>query len=327
MTPSRAPEPHPNIKAFLEMYNSLDTPEFTEVSPQEAREMFEKLRVGGDPVCTLESVDDRTIDGPDGAIDVRIYEPGPSEGGRNGPEDGDRPLIMYFHGGGWVIGSIDTHDDTCRKLATETGYPVVSVDYRLAPEHPFPAGLTDCYAALEWAVDAAPALGADPERLVLAGDSAGGNLAAATALLSRDRGGPDVAYQLLVYPGTGDVTKTAAYTENGEDYFLTTDDMTWFREHYFEHEIDQGNVYAMPRLANDLSGLPPATVVTAGFDPLRDDGAAYADRLEEAGVPVTYRNYDDMIHGFFGMISDPVNLDQAHAAYDDAVGDLRRKLE
>lgn len=323
MTPSRAPEPHPDVRRFLELYNSLDTPEFTEVSAEEARRMFDEMRVGGEPAVDLESVEDRTIDGPDGEVPIRIYEP------RTDDErgDGDRPLLVYFHGGGWVIGSIETHDNTCRKLAATTGYPVVSVDYRLAPEHPFPAGLEDCYAALEWAAEAAPELDADPNRLVVAGDSAGGNLAAATALLARDRGGPEIAYQLLVYPSTGDVAATDAHEENGEGYFLTTADMTWFRGHYFEREIDQRNVYALPRLANDLSGLPPATVMTAGFDPLRDDGAAYARRLEDADVPVTYRNYDDMIHGFFGMIAEPVNLDRAHAAHDEAADDLRRALE
>lgn len=318
MTPTRAPEPHPAVRNFLRLYESLDTPSFDEVSAPEARRMFEKLR-GGDPAVDLESVTDRTIDGPNGDVPIRIYEPGTA---------GDaRPLLLYFHGGGWVVGSLETHDDTCRKLAAESGYPVVSVDYRLAPEHPFPAGLEDCYAALEWAREAASKLDADPGRLVVAGDSAGGNLAAAVTLLARDGDGPDIAYQVLVYPSTGDVTGTDAYEENGEGYFLTTDDMTWFRDHYFAREIDQGNVYALPRRAHDLSSLPPATVLTAGFDPLRDDGAAYARRLEADGVAVTHRNYDDMIHGFFGMLSDPTNLVRAHEAHEDVVRDLERNLE
>ncbi|MXV62024.1 alpha/beta hydrolase fold domain-containing protein [Natronorubrum sp. JWXQ-INN-674] len=325
MTPSRAPEPHPGVKRFLERYASLDTPSFDEVSAEEARRLFDQMHAGGEPVIDLESVQDRTIDGPNGAVPIRIYEPGTGPGSDAAGDD--RPLLCYFHGGGWVIGSIDTHDDTCRKLAVGSGYPVVSVDYRLAPEHPFPAGLEDCYAAIEWAADAAPALNADSDRLVVAGDSAGGNLAAAAALLARDRNGPEIAYQLLIYPETGDATATDSYAENDEDYLLTTADMAWCRDHYFAREIDRGNIYALPRLADDLSGLPPATVMTAGFDPLRDDGYAYARRLEDDGVPVTYRNYDDMIHGFFGMISDPVNLDRAHAAHEDAVGDLQRALE
>ncbi|MFC6718642.1 alpha/beta hydrolase [Natrialbaceae archaeon GCM10025810] len=322
MTPTRADEPHPDVQAFLELYESLDTLSFQEVTAREAREMFEQMRVSGESDVELESVEDRTIDGPNGEVPIRIYEPG-----TEGDAGEGRPLVLYFHGGGWVIGSIETHDNACRKLADETGYPVVSVDYGLAPEHPFPEGLYDCYASLEWAAEAASKLNADPDRIVLAGDSAGGNLAAATSLLARDRGGPEVAYQLLVYPGTGDVTRTDAYEENGVGYFLTADDMAWFRGHYFEREIDQGNVYAMPRLAHDLSGLPPATVITAGFDPLRDDGATYAERLEEAGVSVSYHHYEDMIHGFFNMVAEPLNLEAAHEAYDAAVADLEAALE
>ncbi|QSW99777.1 alpha/beta hydrolase [Haloterrigena alkaliphila] len=331
MTPTRAPEPHPEVTQFLEVYESLDSPSFDEVSAQEAREMLEELRAGGKPAVEVASVEDRTIDGPNGEIPIRIYEPGTT--GEDGADDSgaepasDRPLLLYFHGGGWVVGSVETHDDTCRKLAADSGYPVVSVDYGLAPEHPFPEDLEDCYAALEWAAEAAPDLNADPERLVVAGDSAGGNLAAGVTLLARDEDGPEIAHQLLIYPSTGDVTATDAYEENGEGYFLTTDDMQWFRDHRFERELDQGNVYAMPRRARDLSGLPPATVITAGFDPLRDDGAAYADRLEADGVPVTHYHYDDVIHGFFGMFSDPVNLERAHEAYEDAVRDLRQSLE
>lgn len=319
MTVSSADEPHPDVQAFLELYESLDTPSFDEVSPEEARRMFEEMRVTEEPEIELAAVEDRTIDGPHGDVPIRIYDPG--------TEGEDRPLLLYFHGGGWVIGSLDTHDGTCRKLAAESGYPVVSVDYGLAPEHPFPEGLRDCYASLEWAADAADELGADPEKIVVAGDSAGGNLAAGLSLLVRDRGGPEIAYQLLVYPSTGKVTETEAYEENGEDYFLTKDDMEWFRGHRFEDGFDQGNVYAMPQLAHDLSELPSATVITAGFDPLRDDGTNLVERLEADGVPVSHHHYDDMIHGFFGMIADPVDLDRAHEAYDDAVADLHAKFE
>ncbi|QLK27334.1 alpha/beta hydrolase [Natrinema zhouii] len=319
MTSSSANEPHPDVQAFLELYDSLDAPSFDEVSPEEARRMFDEMRVTGEPDIELERVEDRTIDGPRGDLSIRIYDPG--------TEGEDRPLLLYFHGGGWVIGNIDTHDGACRKLAADSGYPLVSVDYGLAPEHPFPEGLEDCSAALEWAADSADELDADPDRIIVAGDSAGGTLAAGLSLLVRDRGGPDIAYQLLIYPSTGDVTETDAYEENGDGYFLTKDDMAWFREHLFDREIDQGNVYALPRLAHDLSDLPPATVITAGFDPLRDDGAAYAERLADDGVPVEYHHYDDMIHGFFNMISEPVNLERAHEAYDDAIADLHAALE
>ncbi|AEH36900.1 alpha/beta hydrolase [Halopiger xanaduensis] len=320
MTPQRADEPHPDVQRFLERYESIEALSFDEGTVEDARGMFEKLR-SGEPVVDLESVEDRAIEGPRGDVPIRVYEPG---------TDGEeRPLVLYFHGGGWVVGSVDTHDDTCRKFADETGYPVVSVDYGLAPEYPFPEGLLDCYAALEWAAEAETAaeLRADPDRLVLAGDSAGGNLAAATALLARDRGGPDVAYQVLLYPVTGDPRPTDAFEENAEGYFLSAADSSWFERHYFARDVDRGNVYALPRRAHDLSDLPPATVVTAGFDPLRDDGAAYAERLEEAGVPVSYHNYEDMIHGFFGMISAPVDVDVAHEAYARVAADLESALE
>ncbi|SFS68633.1 alpha/beta hydrolase [Halostagnicola kamekurae] len=326
---SRAEEPHPDVRAFLEVYESLDTPDFSEITPEMAREQFTTMLGGGDPAVELPAVEDRSIDAPDGEVPIRLYEPSQDP-------DPDRPLILYFHGGGWVIGSVDTHDGSCRKLADESGYPVASVDYRLAPEHPFPAGLRDCYAALEWAeaatcdrdtAEAGGGIAADSDRIALAGDSAGGNLAAATALLARDRDGPDIAAQLLIYPVTGDATETESYEENGEGYFLTAEEMAWFEDHYLADDVQRGNVYATPRRAADLSGLPPATILTAGFDPLRDDGAAYADRLEAAGVPVTYHNYDDMIHGFFGMVQEPANFERAHEAYSDAIADLRARLE
>jgi acetyl esterase len=317
MPPTRAAEPHPQVQTFLSLYDSLDVPDFSDVGPARARELFEQLHTT-DPGIEVERVEDRTVDGPAGDVPVRMYDPG--TGGSN------RPLLVYAHGGGWVIGSVETHDGPCRKLAATTGYPVVSVDYRLAPEHPFPAGLRDYYAALRWASDVAPEFGADPEQLVVAGDSAGGNLAAAAALHARDHDGPAIAHQLLVYPVTGDATETGAYEENADGYFLTAEQMGWFRDQYFASTIDEGNAYALPRRAADLSGLPPATVLTAGFDPLRDDGAAYADRLAEAGVPVEHRNYEAMIHGFFSMISEPVDLDRSHAVYDDVASELQTAL-
>ena len=311
---ARAPEPHPEAQAFLEMYEALNVPPFEELEPKEVRQMTEEMRAGVEVGIEMESVEDRTVDGLRGDVPVRVYEPGADE-------SGERPLILYFHGGGWVIGSVDTHDPTCRKLAEESGYTVVSVDYSLAPEHPFPEGLQDCYAALRWASEKAPELNAEGG-IIVAGDSAGGNLAAATALLARDREGPQIDYQLLVYPSTGKADETDAYEENAEGYFLRRNDMEWFREQYFGDEIDKGNVYARPRLAEDLSELPPATVVTAGFDPLRDDGAAYAERLEGSGSSVTHHHYEDMIHGFFSMLAGPANLERGHEAHEDVVADL-----
>jgi acetyl esterase len=316
-TATRADEPDPQVQQFLQLYESMDVPELHELSPPQAREVQEQLSQA-DPDIDLPTVEDRTIDGPAGEIPIRLYDPR--------TDDEQTPLLVYFHGGGFVVGSLDTHDGVCRKLADETGYPVLSVDYRLAPEHPFPAGLNDCYAAVEWASSAHDELNTDG-RVVLAGDSAGANLAAGVSLLARDRDGPDIAAQLLVYPVAGDATETEAYEQNSEGYFLTTETMEWFHEQYVDDDIDEGNIYASPRLAADLSNLPPATVVTAGFDPLRDDGTAYAARLADAGNEVTHHNFEGMIHGFFNMIADPVDLDIAHEAYDAVIDDVEAFLD
>jgi acetyl esterase len=316
-SPSRAAEPDPDVQSFLDLYNGLDIPELHELPPEQARTLFEDFAVAS-PEIPLPAVEDRTIPGPAGEVPIRVYDPRGATG--------ETPLVVFFHGGGFATGSIDTHDGPCRKLAVETGYPVLSVDYRLAPEHPFPAALRDCYATLEWATESAADLDADPDRLVVAGDSAGGTLAAATALLARNRDGPDIAYQVLVYPVTGDPRETASYEQNADGYFLTADLMDWYRGLYVESDIDEGNVYVRPRLCHDLSGLPPATVLTAGYDPLRDDGAAYAERLAADGVPVSYQNFPGLIHGFFNMISDPVSLTGATTAYDRIAGDLTGAL-
>ena len=317
--PSGAAEPDSDVQSFLALYNTLDVPELHEVSPEQARELFEQFGAV-DPGIALPAVEDLTIEGPAGDLPVRLYDP------RDGDRNRETPLLLFFHGGGFVVGSIDTHDGVCRKLAAETGYPILSVEYRLAPEHPFPAALRDCYGALEWVAGNAGELGADPDRLVVAGDSAGGNLAAATALLARDRDGPSIASQVLVYPVTGDPRGTDSYSENAEGYFLTADQMEWYHDRYLADDIDAGNVYARPRLCRDLSGLPPATVITAGFDPLRDDGAAYARALAEDGVDVAYHNFPGLIHGFFNMISDPVHLDRADEAYELIASDLEGRL-
>jgi acetyl esterase len=207
---------------------------------------------------------------------------------------------------------------------------VVSVDYRLAPEHPFPAGVEDAYAATEWAADHADSIGGDPERLVVAGDSAGGTLAAAVSLLARDRGdrgedAPDVAYQVLLYPATAVEGEFPSREENAEGYFLTTDDLRYFHDHYLEHDLQAYNRYAFPMEACSLVGLPPATVVTAGFDPLRDEGRAYADRLETDGVDVTDRNYAGMIHGFVSLLGQ-YEVSQARTAIEDVAADIEDAL-
>ena len=228
---------------------------------------------------------------------------------------------MYFHGGGWVIGSLETHDGTCRELAAGAGCVVVSVDYRLAPEHRYPAAAEDCYAATRWCAEHAAELAIDARRIAVGGDSAGGNLAAVVAQMARDRGGPGLVLQLLVYPVTDHDFGTASYRDNAAGYLLTAADMRWFWGHYLGDDTARGaEPYASPLRAASLAGLPPALVITAELDPLRDEGEAYARALEAAGVAAKLHRYDGMIHGFFGMSA---IMDQAVAAVREATGTLR----
>ena len=255
-------------------------------------------------------VEERTIPGPAGEIPVRIYWP-------EGP--GPHPVLVYFHGGGFVLCDLDSHDAPCRLLTDGAGCITVSVDYRLAPEHPFPAGPEDCYAATRWVAENAASIGGDAKRVAIGGDSAGGNFAAVVALMARDRGGPALVHQLMIYPVTDDRLETPSFAENGKGYMLTRDAMAWFWGHYLSRPEDGANPYASPLRATDLSGLPPATLITAEFDPLRDEGEAYARRLQEAGVPVELRRYDGVIHGFFAMLE----LSQARDAVTRVCGGLR----
>jgi acetyl esterase len=256
-------------------------------------------------------VDNRHIQGPAGAMPVRIYTPA---------GQGPFPLLVFFHGGGWVIGSLDSHDATCRALTNAVKAVVVSVDYRLAPEHPFPAAADDAYAATQWAADHAGALNGEARRLAVAGDSAGGNLAAVVALMARDRGGPKLAQQVLIYPVTNASFDTVSYLENGDGYFLTRDMMMWFWNHYASSPVARSHAYASPLRANDLSGVAPAFILTAEYDPLRDEGEAYAARLRESGVAVQLRRYEGMFHGFFGMTS---MFPQSKQAINEVAENLR----
>ena len=255
---------------------------------------------------SIARIENRTVPGPAGQIPVRIYTP---------VGTAPFPVLVYFHGGGWVIGNLDTHDGICRSLANRVGCLVVSVDYRLAPEHPFPAAPEDCYAATRWLAEHAGSLGGDKGRIAVGGDSAGGNLAAVVALMARDRGGPKLAFQLLVYPATDTDFETRSYRENSEGYFLTRADMVWFWNHYAPRDEDRRNPYAAPLRAASLRGLPPALVITAEFDPLCDDGNAYAARLREDGVPVRLSQQDGLIHGFFQM---GAVIDRGRASVDEA---------
>jgi acetyl esterase len=279
----------PVVRSLLDAFSDPNAPTLPSMTPVQAREMFEKLRIPapGEPV---EKVEDRRIPGPAGEIPVRIYTPQDARG-----------VLVYFHGGGWVIGSLDTHDASVRTLANAARCTIVSVDYRLAPESRHPAAAEDCYAATCWTARNARALGADPRLLAVGGDSAGGNLAAVTALLARERSGPELRFQLLVYPVTDHDFERTSYRENAAGYFLSRDDMRWFWDHYVPERAERDAFTASPLRARDLAGLPSAHVVTAEFDPLRDEGEAYATRLSEAGVPVSLKRYDGWIHGFFGM--------------------------
>ncbi|WP_405783455.1 alpha/beta hydrolase [Streptomyces sp. NBC_00859] len=234
--------------------------------------------------------------GPPGApsVPVRIYDPDPHGA------DGHRPLVVFLHGGGWVLCNLDTHDGLCRELAARTGAAVVSVDYRRAPEHRFPSALLDAYAVTGWAAGRARELRCDPSRLIVAGDSSGGNLAAATALMARDAGGPAIAGQLLFYPVLDHRLETASATAYATGYFHTTAHMRWYWQQYLGPEGNGADPYASPVRAADLSGLPPALLVLPECDPLRDEGRAYAERLRESGVQAEARVERGMFHGFLG---------------------------
>jgi acetyl esterase len=280
---------HPQARALLDEVERLGLPHLNEVSPTEARVMADGVRqqVGAGP--DVAHVENFVIPGRDGEIPSRRYEP-----------DDPAATILWVHGGGWVICDLESHDAMCRILANESGCRVIAIDYRRAPEDPFPAPLEDSWDALRWVADA---YGERP--LILGGDSAGGNLAAVAALRARDGGGPALALQVLVYPVTDHDFTTTSYNEHGigNETFLTTAEMKWFWHHYVADPVARDNPEASPLRTSDLGGLPPTIVLTAGYDPLRDEGLAYADRLRAAGVPVTHHHYDDMIHAFFSLVN------------------------
>lgn len=282
----------PQAKAFLDQAAASGTPPFHMMTVPQAREAIVALFAPKGAREPVKSVEDRVINAGGAKLPVRIYTP---EG------RGPLPILVYFHGGGWVIGNCETHDTPCRSLANGAGCVVISVDYRMAPEYKFPTAAEDCYAATKWAALNAAAFGGDPKRIAVGGDSAGGNLAAAVAQMAKDRGAPPLVYQLLIYPVTNYAFDTASYKANAEGYLLTQDSMRWFWNHYLQNDNDGQNPYASPLRGQRLSNLPPALVITAEYDPLRDEGAAYAAKLREAGVPVVHADYKGMIHGFFSL--------------------------
>jgi acetyl esterase len=281
----------PIVKALLDAAAAMDAPSFDQLTPQQARDMYLLTRRVEQPE-PVDRVEDINVPGPAGDIPARLYAP---------KSDGPQPALVYFHGGGFVIGDIESHDALCRMLANRARCAVVSIDYRLAPEHKFPAAADDCYAATAYIHQNAASFGIDPSRIAVGGDSAGGNLAAVTALIARDKAGPPLVLQLLIYPVTDYNFDTSSYSDNAQGYFLTQATMRWFWAHYLTGDADGANPHASPLRAASLAGLPPAHVITAEYDPLRDEGNAYAGRLRDAGVQVTHKLYNGQIHGFLHM--------------------------
>jgi acetyl esterase len=290
---------------FLDQMASLNGPPLHTLTPEQVR-AGTKLQPTFMELEPVAQVENRTIPGPAGDMPVRIYAPAGS---------GPFPVLVFFHGGGWVICDLDTHDGHCRSLCNGAGCVVVSVDYRLAPEHKFPAAPEDCYAATQWVAAHAAEINGDPARLAIGGDSAGGNLTAVVAQMARDQRGPALLFQLLIYPATDFTFTGPSLTENADGYFLTAEDMRWFSGYYLRDPADRTNPLASPLLAADLSNLPPALVITAEFDPLRDEGEAYGQRLKQAGVPTSISRYPGMIHGFFGFPFDASKRAIAEASH------------
>ncbi|MXX79825.1 MAG: alpha/beta hydrolase [Chloroflexi bacterium] len=286
--------PTPETQGLLAMLEEAGGPDISEQTPEEARAAianFAAMQAGAPEPARVE---DRNVPGPAGDIPVRVY----ASAGDN------LPVVMYFHGGGWVLGDIDSHDGTCKQLLAELGEAaVVSVHYRLAPEDKYPAAAEDCYAATQWVAEHASEIGGDGARLAVCGDSAGGNLSAVVSQMARDRGGPAIAAQVLHVPVTDHNYSYPSYTENAEGMLLTRASMVWFWDHYLNSDADGQEAYASPIKAADLSGLPPALVQTAEYDPLRDEGEAYGAALEAAGTEVSVHRYDGVVHDPFMMFA------------------------
>ena len=306
----------PDAAFVYKAFQEAGRPAYETLTPAEAREYYRQARFVTNPEPPLlRSIEPLAIETTDGVIPARLYTP------RSLRElNGLAPCLVFFHGGGWVIGDLDTHDVVCRKLADEGQLIVISVDYRRAPEYKFPAAVDDAIAATAWIAGRARDLGIDASHLVVGGDSAGGNLAAVVAISARDGNGPDIAGQVLVYPATDFAMTHPSHREPETSILLTHTVIRWFRDHYLARAADAEDWRASPARSQTLGDLPPAYVLTAGADPLRDEGEEYARRLEQAGVPVTYRTFPGQFHGFFTMGK---LLDQANIAVRDIGGWLR----
>lgn len=286
-------------EAFLAAVKAANRPEYSVIGAEGARQLYKETRGAVTPEAPeMSEIDNIAAPGPHGPIPLRYYRPAGVD--KREPI----PVVVFYHGGGWVIGDLDTHDVACRLLSNESRCAVVSVDYRMGPEHKFPAAVEDAYAAAHWVAGEAAALRIDPEKLAVGGDSAGGNLAAVVALMARgklkdgDKTAPKIGYQLLIYPATDMAMTTESHKKFAKDHLLTRAAMDWFQEQYLNGEADREDWRASPLRAKSLAGLPPAYVLVAGNDPLRDEGEAYADALKKAGVPVAFREFPGQVHGF-----------------------------
>ncbi len=302
----------PEYQAMFAQLAEEPGPKISDLSPAEGREMYKVMRPVN-PELPIGRVEDRTIPGPAGEIPVRIYHP---------TGDGPHPMLVNFHGGGWVIGDLDTADSACRSLAEAASCIVVSVDYRLAPEHPYPAAVEDAYAATVWAAAEADALGSNG-KLAVGGESAGGNLAAVVSQMARDDNGPAIHFQLLAYPVVDHDLSRPSYTENGEGYLLEKDTMVWFWDTYCPDPGQRSEAAASPLLADSLAGLPPALVITAQYDPLRDEGNAYAEALQAAGNQAELRCFDGLVHDFLATAA---LFPSSKAAFDEVAAALKAAL-
>jgi len=310
----------PQARALLDLFEERGLPRIHTLSPEQARQFARDRRALTQPAPTpVGEVRQLQAPGQAGPIAVRLYRPllDTAQG------SAVLPVLVYFHGGGWVICDLDTHDTLCRELANASGCAVVAVDYRLGPEHRFPAAVQDCIAATRWVQRNAAALQLDATRVAVGGDSAGGNLAAVVAIAARDAGEPALAFQLLIYPATDMRRCAPSHTTNGEGYLLTRDTINYFHDNYIDDAAHDLDWRASPLLHPDLSRLPPALVLTAGLDPLRDEGMQYAQRLSEAGSPATFISFERQIHGFVMMGK---VIDEANAAVRLCAAELRRAL-
>lgn len=304
----------PQARALLDLMTERGVPPVHTQTPAEARAAYRDRRTFTQPDPPAMSLV-RDLDA--GGIPLRLVRPA------GVPLDAVLPLLVYFHGGGWVIGDLDTHDVLCRSLAAAAGCAVLAVDYRMGPEHPFPAAVDDCVAALRFAQTEAATLGIDPARIAVGGDSAGGNLAAAVCLVQRDAGALAPVFQLLIYPATDMRAGSPSHTANGQGYLLTVDSMAYYRRHYITDPAQWTDPRASPLLAATHARLPPALVLTAGFDPLRDEGRQYADALSAAGNSVQYVCFERQIHGFITMGR---VIDEANTAVELCASVLRRRF-